>query len=263
MKVTFLGTGTSQGVPVIGCNCVVCASLDFRDKRLRSAIYIEVQGKSIVIDTGPDFRTQMLREKISSLDAVVFTHEHKDHTAGLDDIRPFNFMLQKDMPIYGTKQVLNQIKREFSYIFEKVKYPGVPQVITHEITKELDFDVEGVKFSPIEVMHYRLPVLGFRIGDFTYITDAKTITDEELEKIKGTKVLVLNALQINHHISHFTLDEAILMVKKINPEIAYFTHISHKLGTHSEVEAKLPKHIKLAFDGLKIDIATCTSITTS
>ncbi|MFD2036755.1 MBL fold metallo-hydrolase [Belliella marina] len=263
MIVTFLGTGTSQGVPVIGCNCTVCTSLDFRDKRLRSAIHLEVQGKSIVIDTGPDFRAQMLREKISSLDAVVYTHEHKDHTAGLDDIRPFNFMHQKDMPIFGTEKVLNQIKREFSYIFEKVKYPGVPQVVMHKISKEHDFEVEGVLFSPIEVMHYRLPVLGFRIGDFTYITDAKTISDEELEKIKGTKILVLNALQLNHHISHFTLDEAIQMVEKIQPEKAYFTHISHKLGTHAEVEAKLPEHIKLAFDGLKIDIASCTSITTS
>lgn len=255
MKITFLGTGTSQGVPIIGCDCPVCSSLDFRDKRLRSAIHLEISGKSIVIDTGPDFRTQMLREKIKTLDAVIFTHEHKDHTAGLDDIRPYNFMQNKDMPVFATKKVLSQIKREFSYIFEEVKYPGVPKVMTHEIAKNKAFDVEGIPFIPIEVMHYRLPVLGFRIGSFTYITDAKTIAKEELEKIKGTKYLVLNALQTSHHISHFTLQEAIDMVNFIQPEIAFFTHISHKLGSHAKVEASLPAHIRLAYDGLKVDIA--------
>ncbi|GAB2607711.1 MBL fold metallo-hydrolase [Belliella aquatica] len=255
MKITFLGTGTSQGVPVIGCDCPVCSSLDFRDKRLRSAIHLDINGKSIVIDTGPDFRTQMLREKINTLDAVIFTHEHKDHTAGLDDIRPYNFMQKKNMPVFATKKVLSQIKREFSYIFEEVKYPGVPKVMTHEISKTTAFEVEGIPFTPIEVMHYRLPVLGFRIGDFTYITDAKTIAKEEMEKIKGTKYLVLNALQTTHHISHFTLQEAIDMVNFIQPEKAYFTHISHKLGSHAEVEAILPEHIRLAYDGLKLDIA--------
>ncbi|MFN3800526.1 MBL fold metallo-hydrolase [Belliella pelovolcani] len=254
MRVTFLGTGTSQGVPVIGCNCPVCASLDFRDKRLRSSIHVEIAGKSLVIDTGPDFRAQMLREQISRLDAVIFTHEHKDHTAGLDDIRPFNFMQKKDMPVFATTKVLNQIKREFAYIFEEVKYPGVPQVKAETISKDEVFEIEGISIHPIEVMHYRLPVLGFRIGDFTYITDAKTIAPRELEKIKGSKVLVLNALQSSHHISHFTLDEAIEMVHLIQPEKAYFTHISHKLGTHADVERKLPDHIRLAFDGLKIDL---------
>ncbi|AFL85883.1 metal-dependent hydrolase, beta-lactamase superfamily I [Belliella baltica DSM 15883] len=255
MKVTFLGTGTSQGVPVIGCDCVVCSSLDFRDKRLRSSIHLEIEGKSLVIDTGPDFRMQMLREKINHVDAVIFTHEHKDHTAGLDDIRPYNFMQKKDMPVFATKKVLSQIKREFAYIFEEVKYPGVPKVLTHEISKANPFEVEGIPITPIEVMHYRLPVLGFRTGDFTYITDAKTIAKEELEKIKGTKILVLNALQASHHISHFTLEEAIEMVNFLKPEKAFFTHISHKLGAHGEVEANLPAHIKLAYDGLKVDIA--------
>jgi phosphoribosyl 1,2-cyclic phosphate phosphodiesterase len=253
LKVTFLGTGTSQGVPVIGCDCPVCSSLDFRDKRTRSAIHIELNGKSFVIDTGPDFRTQMLREKIKQLDAVIFTHEHKDHTAGLDDIRPFNFFQKKDMPIYGTKKVLAQIKREFSYIFEEVKYPGVPSVISHEISNA-PFIAEGVSIIPIEVLHYRLPVLGFRFNDFTYITDAKQIEEKELEKIKGSKILVLNALQKNHHISHFTLDEAIHMVNIIQPETAYFTHISHKLGNHGEIESTLPSYIRLAYDGLKITI---------
>ncbi len=253
MKVTFLGTGTSQGVPVIGCDCPVCSSLDYRDKRLRSSIHIEIQGKSLVIDTGPDFRQQMLRENIKTLDCILFTHEHKDHTAGLDDIRSYNFLQGKDMPIYGTHKVLNQIKREFSYIFEEIKYPGVPRVITHEITNT-PFVAEGIDVVPILVMHYRLPVFGFRFRDFTYITDAKYIDKEELEKIKGTKVLVLNALQQTHHLSHFTLKEAVDMVEVIKPEQAFFTHISHKLGTHKEVEKTLPPHIRLAYDGLKISL---------
>lgn len=253
MKVTFLGTGTSQGVPVIACDCPVCSSLDYRDKRLRSSIHLEIEGKSLVVDTGPDFRQQMIREKIHHLDGVLFTHEHKDHTGGLDDIRSYNFLQKKDMPIYGTKKVLNQIKREFAYIFEEVRYPGVPSVITHEITNE-PFCAEGIQVVPIQVLHYRLPVFGFRFGDFTYITDAKYIEDSELEKIKGTKVLVLNALQQTHHLSHFTLEEAIQLVQLIKPELAYFTHISHRLGTHQEVEKSLPPNIHLAFDGLKISL---------
>jgi len=253
LKVTFLGTGTSQGVPVIACDCPVCSSLDYRDKRLRSSIHLEIEGKSLVVDTGPDFRQQMIREKIHHLDAVLFTHEHKDHTGGLDDIRSYNFLQKKDMPIYGTKKVLNQIKREFAYIFEEVRYPGVPSVITHEIVNE-PFSAEGIQVVPIQVLHYRLPVFGFRFGDFTYITDAKYIDDTELEKIKGSKVLVLNALQQSHHLSHFTLEEAIQLVHLIKPELAYFTHISHRLGTHQEVEKTLPPNIHLAFDGLKISI---------
>jgi phosphoribosyl 1,2-cyclic phosphate phosphodiesterase len=253
LKVTFLGTGTSQGVPVIACDCPVCSSLDYRDKRLRSSIHLEIEGKSLVVDTGPDFRQQMIREKIHHLDAVLFTHEHKDHTGGLDDIRSYNFLQKKDMPIYGTKKVLNQIKREFAYIFEEVRYPGVPSVITHEIVNE-PFSAEGIQVVPIQVLHYRLPVFGFRFGDFTYITDAKYIDDTELEKIKGTKVLVLNALQQSHHLSHFTLEEAIQLVHLIKPELAYFTHISHRLGTHQEVEKTLPPNILLAFDGLKISL---------
>ena len=252
MKVTFLGTGTSQGVPVIGCDCPVCSSLDFRDKRSRTAVHVEIENKSLVIDTGPDFRQQMLQAKIKKLDAVLYTHQHKDHTAGLDDIRPYNFSQQRDMPIYATKEVLKQIRQEFSYIFQEVKYPGIPQVITHEITKE-PFIAEGIPIIPIEVMHYRLPVLGFRINDFTYITDASFISDKELEKVKGTKVLVLNALQKDFHISHFTLDKAIEMVKKIDAELAYFTHISHKLGNHQAVEDQLPDNIQLAYDGLQIN----------
>ncbi len=253
MTVTFLGTGTSQGVPVITCDCEVCRSLDFRDKRLRSSIHIEVDGKSLAVDAGPDFRQQMIRERIRRLDAILFTHEHKDHTAGLDDVRSFNFAQRKDMPIYGRQRVINQIKKEFSYAFAEVKYPGVPMIATIEIDNE-PFQAEGVDVLPVEVMHHQLPVLGFRIGDFTYITDANYISDEEIEKIKGSKVLVLNALQIKEHISHFTLQEAVEMAQRIGAEQTYFTHISHKLGMHGDVCNDLPEGITLAYDGLKVHL---------
>ncbi len=251
MKITLLGTGTSQGVPVIGCDCAVCRSLDYRDKRLRSSVHIEVDDLSIVIDSGPDFRQQMLREGIKKLDALLFTHEHKDHTAGMDDIRSFNFLQKRDMPIYADPRVINQLKREFSYVFEEVKYPGIPSVEVHEITNN-SFIINKTNITPIEVMHHQLPVFGFRIKDFTYITDAKTISDDERMKIHGSKVLVLNALQKTTHISHLTLDEAIALVNELEVEQAYFTHISHKLGTHKSVASTLPENIKLAHDGLKI-----------
>ena len=253
MKVTFLGTGTSQGVPVIACDCSVCRSLDFRDKRLRSSIHLEVEGKSIVIDTGPDFRQQMLRERIRKLDAVVFTHEHKDHTAGMDDIRSFNFRQKKDMPVYGRERVIEQLKKEFAYVFAKHKYPGVPQVETHLIDGQ-PFEIEGVSFTPIDVLHHKLPVYGFRIGDFTYITDANYVSDEEKEKVVGSKVLVINALQNDPHISHFTLEEAIAFANEVAAEQVYFTHISHKLGLHREVESRLDSHMRLAYDGLTITL---------
>jgi phosphoribosyl 1,2-cyclic phosphate phosphodiesterase len=253
VKVTFLGSGTSQGVPVIGCNCKVCTSLDFRDKRLRASVHIEIEGHSFIIDSGPDFRQQVLRERINQLDALIFTHEHKDHTAGMDDIRSFNFLQKKDMPIYGRKSVLDQLKREFAYIFEGTKYPGIPRVEVLEIENK-PFDIEGVKFTPIEVLHYKLPVFGYRIEDFTYITDAKTITQEEKQKIKGTKVLVLNALQSEPHPSHLTVDEAIELAQEINAERTFFTHMSHKIGTHSKISARLPKNIEFAFDGLKFTV---------
>lgn len=253
MKVTFLGTGTSQGVPVIGCNCSVCKSLDFRDKRLRSSIHIQIDKLSLVIDTGPDFRSQILREGITQLDAVLFTHEHKDHTAGLDDIRPFNFKQQKDMPVFGKLQVLDQIKREFAYIFSGKRYPGVPRVDTI-IIDENPFTIEGINITPIPVMHYKLPVLGFRIGDFTYITDANYIPEESLKLIEGTEILILNALQKESHISHFNLDEAVKIAQKIGAEKTYFTHISHKLGLHHSVDQELPEGIALAYDGLQLTL---------
>jgi len=250
IKVTFLGTGTSQGVPVIGCQCEVCSSENPKDKRLRSSIFIETETANIVIDTGADFRQQMLREKVRKLDAVLFTHEHKDHTAGLDDIRPFNFLQKKNMPLYGTKKVLGQIQQEFAYIFAEKRYPGIPQVELHEISKEKSFCVEQTKITPIEVFHYRLPVLGFRIENFTYITDANYIASEEMAKIYGSKILVINALQREKHISHYNLEEAIAVAQHIGAEMTYFTHISHKMGLHDEVSKELPENIKIAYDGL-------------
>ncbi|OOG77226.1 MBL fold metallo-hydrolase [Algoriphagus sp. A40] len=253
MKVNFLGTGTSQGVPVIGCECNVCKSLDFRDKRFRTSIYVEAKGVSLVVDTGPDFRMQMLRSGIKKLDAVLFTHEHKDHTAGLDDIRPFNFSQKMDMPVFARRHVLDQINREYSYIFSDKKYPGVPQVESIEISENA-FHVNGLVVTPIPVLHYKLPVLGFRFGDFSYITDANFIPDNSMKLLEGTEVLVLNALQIDPHISHFTLDEAVQMARKIGAKQTYFTHISHRLGLHDQIDKGLPEGIALAYDGLELTL---------
>ncbi|MBL7856189.1 MAG: MBL fold metallo-hydrolase [Cyclobacteriaceae bacterium] len=253
MKVTFLGTGTSQGVPVIGCPCAVCQSLDFRDKRFRTSIHIEHSKKSIVIDTGPDFRQQMLREQINRLDAVIFTHAHRDHTAGLDDVRAYNFMQQQNMPVYGTKATLDQLKMEYAYAFSKESYPGIPRLDLHEIDDQT-FQIDGLSFIPLPVKHLNMPVLGFRLGRFSYITDANFIFDETLEKLQGTEVLVLNALQRERHISHFNLQEAITMVEKIKPKRTYFTHISHKLGLHAKVDKELSPGMMLAYDGLQLEL---------
>ncbi|WP_316840148.1 MBL fold metallo-hydrolase [Pedobacter gandavensis] len=251
MKVTFLGTGTSQGIPVITCNCVVCQSTDHKNKRLRVSVLVEMGDKTIVIDSGPDFRYQMLRANVKDLDAILYTHEHKDHVAGLDDIRPFNYLLKKNIDIYATTRVQEALKREFSYIFAETHYPGLPQIDVHTITDQ-PFEIGNTTVIPLNIMHYKLPILGFRIHDFTYITDAKTISEETIEKVKGTKVLVINALQHEEHISHFTLKEAIDFAEKIGAEMTYLTHISHNLGLHEEVEEELPKNIKLAYDGLSI-----------
>ncbi|SEL03901.1 MBL fold metallo-hydrolase [Parapedobacter koreensis] len=249
MTIRFLGTGTSQGIPVIACDCAVCTSLNAKDKRLRSSVLIQVDDKNIIIDTGPDFRYQMLREHVTHLDAILFTHSHKDHVAGLDDVRAFNRQQGGAIDIYGTLDVHEALKREFYYAFTAKKYPGVPQLKLHEITSS-PFSLFGMEIIPIEVMHYMMPVLGFRMGDFTYITDAKTVNDTEAQKIRGTKVLVLNALQRDAHISHFTLDEAIAFARHIGAEQTYFTHISHNLGLHDDVQAELPEGISLAYDGL-------------
>lgn len=253
MKVTFLGTGTSQGVPVIACTCPVCKSLDFRDKRLRVSVLIETRGKSFIIDSGPDFRQQVLREGISNLDALLLTHEHKDHVAGLDDIRAFNFFQNKSLPVYGLNRVLERIRIEFAYAFEEVKYPGVPQIDLYEISTE-PFEIEGIEIIPLEVMHARLPVLGFRIGDFSYVTDANYLSQDSMDRIKGSKVLVLNALQKDPHISHFTLDQAIEVARESKVPSVYFTHISHKMGIHRSVSEELPDGISIAYDGQKIEI---------
>ena len=253
MTVTFLGTGTSQGVPVIGCDCEVCRSLDFRDKRLRVSVHLQIGNKSLIIDSGPDFRQQVLRERIKRLDAVLFTHEHKDHTSGLDDIRAYNFMQHTDMPLYGEERVLNQIKQEFAYIFSGHNYPGIPRVNLFPIAEE-PFEFEGILIQPIRVKHYKLPVLGFRINNFTYITDANYIPEEELEKIAGSEVIVINALRKEPHISHFSLSQAVELLTDLNPRQAYLTHISHLMGLHHEVEAELPDFVHLAYDGLKLEL---------
>lgn len=207
--------------------------------------------KTIVIDSGPDFRYQMLRANVKDLDAILYTHEHKDHVAGLDDIRPFNYLLKKNIDIYATERVQQALRREFSYIFAEVHYPGLPQIDMHTISDEV-FKIGKTEIIPLNIMHYKLPILGFRVHDFTYITDAKTISEETIAKVKGTKVLVINALQHEEHISHFTLQEAVDFAKKIGAEMTYLTHISHNLGLHEEVEKELPENIKLAYDGLSI-----------
>jgi phosphoribosyl 1,2-cyclic phosphate phosphodiesterase len=251
LTITFLGTGTSSGVPMIACGCDVCTSKDHKDKRLRSSIFVQSPDTNLVVDTTPDFRYQMLRENIKKLDAVLFTHPHKDHIAGLDDIRPFNYFQEKPMPIYANQMTEEAIRRDFHYAFSNTKYPGTPDIVTNTID-EGSFEISGINIQPILVWHLKMPVYGYRFNDFTYITDANRIDDEEKEKIKGSKVLVLNALRNEKHISHFNLDEAIELSLELEAEEVYFTHISHQLGTHEKVSSKLPKHIHLAFDGLKI-----------
>ena len=253
MKITFLGTGTSQGIPVIACDCAVCRSTDLRDKRLRTSVWIQVDGKSFVIDTGPDFRQQMLRANVRDLDAAIFTHQHKDHTAGLDDIRAFNHRQQIDIPLYGREEVLDQIKIEFAYAFNEYRYPGVPHFELHTIENK-PFDIEGVTFIPIEVMHYKLRVYGYRIKDFTYITDTSYISEEEQEKIKGSKILVLDTLQKEPHLSHLTLSQSLALIEKLEVPQAYLTHMSHRLGKHADVEKELPAHVRLAYDGLVVEL---------
>lgn len=254
MKLTFLGTGTSQGVPVIACDCGVCLSADIRDKRLRSSVLITINNINYLIDCGPDFRQQMLREEIQDIRAILFTHEHKDHIAGMDDVRAFNFKHQKDMDVYCDMNVQKALLREFPYVFSDNKYPGVPEVNIHQINSNESFNIDGNLFTPIEVMHYKLPVLGFRVNDLTYITDAKTISRKEIEKIKGTRVLVINALRISEHISHFNLKEALSFINEVKPEVAYLTHVSHLMGRSEDVEKKLPDQVILAYDGLQVDI---------
>jgi phosphoribosyl 1,2-cyclic phosphate phosphodiesterase len=253
MKITFLGTGTSQGIPVIACRCEVCTSSNPKDNRLRCSVLIEFHGRTIVIDTGPDFRQQMLNNNVQRLDAVLFTHEHKDHVAGLDDIRAFNFVMKQNMDIYLTDAVEKAIRREFSYIFAESKYPGIPLINLHPITNH-PFELYNQTILPIEVMHYQMPVFGYRIGGFTYITDANSISEIELEKLVGTEVLVINALRREPHISHFTLKEALNLINRIKPQKGYLTHLSHQMGKHDDVMQELPPNVEIAYDGLTIEI---------
>ncbi len=253
MKVTFIGTGTSQGVPLICCECEVCRSSNPKDNRLRTSILIQSEQANVVIDSGPDFRQQMLRQKLKTLDAVVFTHEHKDHIAGLDEVKAFNFFNKMRMPVYATERVQQAIKREFAYIFSDEKYPGIPEVDLYTVTNQ-PIKIKDIELLPIDVLHYRLPVKGYRINDFTYITDANFISEEEKLKVKGSKIIVINALRKEEHVSHYTLQQAIDLMTELKPEKAYFTHISHQLGLHKEVSKELPPFIELAYDGLEIEI---------
>ncbi len=255
MKVTFNGTGTSQGVPVIGCHCNVCQSKDKKNNRLRSSISIKTKGTTIVIDAGPDFRQQMLRANVDKLDAIIFTHEHKDHVAGLDDVRAYNFITKKPINIYCNDSVFKALKREYHYIFDPAfQYPGIPKIIRNRINKDDVFNINNIKIEPIEVLHYKLPVLGFRIENFCYVTDASFISEKEKKKLKNLKVLVLNALRKEKHISHFNLEEALQLIKELKPKKAYLTHISHLMGEHEEVTNILPENVEIAYDTLSITI---------
>lgn len=254
MKITFLGTGTSQGVPVIGCTCAVCQSKDVKDNRLRSAILIEYGETVIVVDTGPDFRYQMLRAGVNHLDAVLITHSHKDHIAGLDDVRAFNFLQKSAINIYGSAESHAALKREFHYAFTDFKYPGVPQLELKELSPGRSFEIAGQAIMPIEVLHHRMRVLGFRIGNFAYLTDAKTVSQESRALLQDLDVLVVNALQEEPHISHFTKTEAIAFAQEIQAKQTYFTHISHRLGKHMDVQKTLPQGIALAYDQLQLDL---------
>lgn len=252
MKVTFLGTGTSQGVPVIGCDCEVCQSTNTQDHRLRTSVLIESLGQQILIDAGPDFRQQMLRAKVQELHAILLTHEHNDHIIGLDDVRPFNFKWERDMPVYCLQRVATDLKKRFAYAFSKNPYPGAPQFQLHDINADDPFSIADLTFTPIEVIHGDLSVLGFRLEDFTYITDAKYIAPESVAKIKGSRILVLNALHHSLHHSHFNLEEALAFAKEIGAEKTYLTHISHRMGLQKSVNAQLPSGVFLAHDGLTL-----------
>lgn len=253
MKLTFLGTGTSQGVPVIACRCRVCRSVDERDRRLRtSALLTTNEGKHILFDIGPDFRQQMLRQKVESLDAIMVTHAHRDHVAGLDDVRSFNYVQHKNMDVYLNAIAKHALMRDYGYIFEHHEYPGLPEADLHEV--DAPFVAAGVTVVPVKAMHKDLPILAFRVGEMAYITDANHIAPEELEKLKGVKVMVINALRREKHFSHFSLPEALEVIDKVQPERAYLTHISHEMGLHSEVEKTLPEGVFLAYDNLEVEI---------
>lgn len=253
LHITFLGTGTSSGVPMIACDCEVCSSEDSRDKRLRSSIMVQSPTTTLVVDTTPDFRYQMLRSRVKKLDAIIFTHPHKDHIAGLDDIRAFNFISNEAMQVFANDLTQHALKKEFHYVFAEQKYPGIPEILLNDINEE-SFMVGDIPVQPIKVWHLKMPVLGFRFGNFTYITDANKIDEEEKEKIKGSEILVLNALRHKEHIAHFTLKEAVAMADELNIPQAYFTHISHQLGRHIPINEMLPASRQLAYDGQQLQL---------
>ena len=253
LKITFLGSGTSSGVPMIACDCVVCTSSDPRDNRLRSSILVESDQTTIVVDTTPDFRYQMLRQKVKHLDAVLFTHPHKDHIAGLDDVRAFNYFQEQPMQVYANPMTIDALMREFAYAFADKKYPGVPNLELNTIGLE-PFMIGDIPVTSVQVWHMKMPVYGFRFGSFTYITDANRIDESEKEKVWGSRVIVVNALRKERHISHYNLDEAIALVEELRVPKAYFTHISHQLGLHEEVESRLPEGMHLGYDGLVVEV---------
>ena len=252
LKITFLGTGTSSGVPMIGCDCEVCISKDAKDKRLRSSILVQSRNTSLVVDTTPDFRYQMLRADVKKLDAVIFTHPHKDHIAGMDDVRAYNFFSGKPMEIFANAITEEALRREFFYVFSEKKYPGIPKININSISNE-PFIVGDIPVTPIIVYHLNMPVLGFRFGKFTYITDANRIEETEKKKIIGSRVIVLNTLRNEKHISHFTLDEGVDLADELNVPSAYFTHMSHQIGKHADINNSLPANRQLAWDGLILD----------
>ncbi len=253
INIEFLGTGTSQGIPVVACDCKVCASENTKDKRLRSSLLVEVNGLKIVIDAGPDFRQQMLKTNLRQLNAILLTHEHVDHLFGLDDIRSFNWVQGHPTDIYAEARVQEAIKRVFNYVFARYKYPGIPQMNLH-LVENKPFEIDEVRIVPIRGLHYKLPVFGYRIGKMAYMTDVNFIEEEEMDKLKSLDILIINALRKEKHISHFNLDEALNLVDEVKPQKAYFTHISHLMGLHDEVQKELPENVFLAYDGLKIKV---------
>lgn len=254
MKITFLGTGTSQGIPVINCTCAVCNSANVKDKRLRTSVWIQTETNSLVIDIGPDFRQQVLSNKLERVDALLLTHEHADHTAGLDDIRPINFSMKQKIPLYAELRVIQDLSQRFYYVFGESDYPGLPQLDLREVEINKPFKIHDDVIHPIRIAHGMLDILGFKIGEFVYITDAKSISDDVIDQIKHCKILVLNALRHKEHHSHLNLSQALNYIKKINPAQAYLTHISHQLGLHEDVEKNLDTNIHLAYDGLALQI---------
>lgn len=253
MRVRLLGTGTSQGIPIIGCHCPVCTSTDERDHRLRTSALVEVDGVNILIDAGPDLRQQLLRCGVTRLDALLLTHEHKDHTGGIDDVRPINFLMKTPLNIYGQPRVMKAIRNDYSYAFGPDQYPGVPQLVLNPLQPE-PFEVKGVEVIPVKVRHMTLPIFGYRIRNFAYITDASFISETEKKKLKGVKVLVINALRREQHYSHFNLEQALAIIDEIKPERAYLTHVSHRLGKYVDVSQELPQNVFLGIDNQLIEV---------